>query len=96
MMRRNRVGVIVDILAALRGKDLRFTPLLYKSNLSHVKLTGYLKDLMSQGMVEQYNAKDITWYRITDKGLRFYYDYHSLHETLASMGQTSVQVGASA
>jgi predicted transcriptional regulator len=84
LIRRNRLTIIADILGALQSKELRFTHLLYKSNLSHAKLNEYLKELLSKGFVEELETDKGKRFRITDSGIQFYYECQRINSFVNS------------
>ena len=67
-MRRDRTSIIYDILKAVQEKGRRIKPthLLYKSNLSHTRMKNYLAELMESGMIEEREEKG-KFYFLTDK-----------------------------
>jgi predicted transcriptional regulator len=86
IIRRNRLTIVADILAALQSKELRFTHLLYKSNLSHAKLNEYLKELIAKGFVEEFETDKGKRFRITETGIRFYYECQRINEFVNTPG----------
>ena len=78
--------IIADILAALQSKNLKFTRLLYKSNLSHARLKEYLEELLTKGMVVEVATKEGKRYQLTEEGARFYSEYCRVNEFVKSFG----------
>jgi predicted transcriptional regulator len=78
--RRSKQEIVLDILTALQKapEGLKFTHLLYRSNLAHQRLHEYVDNLLDRGLVikmeagsirtgrHSYNGKD--YYCLTDKG----------------------------
>ena len=85
-IRRDKMMIIADILLALQSKHLKFTHLLYKSNLSHARLKEYLDELMQKNLVIELQTKEGKRYAITDEGARFYAEYRRVNEFVKSFG----------
>ncbi len=73
--KRTRVDIIMDMLRCISEKNGQIKPthLMYKSNLSHVQMRGYLDEMKSKGLVDEIidkkdSKKQIT---ITKKGRDF-------------------------
>jgi predicted transcriptional regulator len=84
--RRDKMMIIADILAALQSKNLKFTHLLYKSNLSHARLKEYLEELLAKGMVAELDTKEGKRYALTEEGAKFYMEYCRVNEFVKSFG----------
>lgn len=84
--RRDKMTIIADILIALQTKRLKFTHLLYKSNLSHTRLKEYLDDLMTRQLVHEVNTKEGKRYELTDEGAKFLQEYRRVNEFVKSFG----------
>lgn len=84
--RRDKTTIIIDILGALIEKDLKPTHLLYKSNLSHIRLKFYLSELVKQGLVEEIKTKDGGRCRITQAGVEAYNRYHKVRDFTHGFG----------
>ena len=84
--RRDKMMIIVDILLALQSKDLKFTHLLYKSNLSHSRLKEYLDELLNRSLVQEFDTKEGKRYHLTDEGAKFVVEYRRVHEFVKSFG----------
>jgi len=78
--------IVADILAALQSKEMRFTHLLYKSNLSHARLKEYLDELLTKQMVAEVDTKDGKRYQLTDEGAKFYTEYRRVNEFVKTFG----------
>lgn len=86
VVRRDKMTIIADILAALQVKNLKFTHLLYKSNLSHNRLKQYLDELLFRALVQELTTKEGKRYHLTDEGARFYAEYRRVNEFVKSFG----------
>jgi predicted transcriptional regulator len=84
--RRDKMAIITDILAAMQTKDLKFTHLLYKSNLSHTRLKDYLDELLGKGLVTELQTKEGKRYHLTDEGAKFLAEYRRVNEFVKSFG----------
>ena len=84
--RRDKMMIIADILAALQSKNLKFTHLLYKSNLSHARLKEYLEELLAKNMVAEIDTKEGKRYALTEEGAKFYQEYIRVNEFVKSFG----------
>jgi len=84
--RRDKMMIIADILAALQSKNLKFTHLLYKSNLSHSRLKEYLDELLVKNLVEELQTKEGKRYHLTDDGAKFLAEYRRVNEFVKSFG----------
>ena len=53
--KRTRVDIIMDMLRCISEKNGQIKPthLMYKSNLSHVQMRGYLDEMKSKGLVDE-------------------------------------------
>ncbi len=89
MTRRSKLEIISDILCAIRDKSggkIKPTHLLYKSNLSHKKMTEYLEELISKEMVKEELVDTYKYIIITDKGLGFLTEIKRIEEFTESFG----------
>jgi predicted transcriptional regulator len=84
--RRDKLMIVADILAALQNKEMRFTHLLYKSNLSHARLKEYLDELLAKGMVVELETKEGKRYQLADEGAKFYTEYRRVNEFVKTFG----------
>jgi predicted transcriptional regulator len=79
--KRDRLGVIFDILAAVRssGNSIRHTPLLRKSNISPVRFSEYYSELLSKGFIkEMTDRKGRRLVTLTDKGFNYLDKYQTI------------------
>ena len=74
--------IIGDILATTRD-DLQdedgatVTYLIRKANISHSRISGILKTLVSQGLLEQIDSQGSNKYKISENGREFLQAYYS-------------------
>ena len=73
MARRSRLDIIGDILMFLSSKQKGAKPthVMYKSNLSHKQMQGYLKSLEEKGFIVRDKSKGSEVISITDAGREF-------------------------
>lgn len=76
------MDIISDMLRIIREKDRRIKPthLMYKTNLSHVQMKGYLDELIEKGIVEKNCSKKINEISLTKKGEEFLLKYLQMKE----------------
>ena len=86
--KRNKLEVIRDILSVIREKNGKIKPthVLYKSNLSHQMMKEYMEELMKKGFVEENTFKNNKTYSVTDKGINYLDEYHTIMEFTSSFG----------
>jgi predicted transcriptional regulator len=84
---RSKGRIFADILRAVQddGKAIT-THILYKSNLSHDRLTKYLQSLEEGGLLKRYEEKDKTFYEITDKGKHFLSEFQRMEAFVSGFG----------
>ena len=77
---RDQLSVMADILRVAADQPLK-TRIMYKANLSHRQLMGYLNRLIEMGLlaVAADPANGRLRYRVTEKGLQFLKDYSKLN-----------------
>ena len=76
--KRERIEIIHDILKAIidKGKNVRPTHILYKSNLSSQMLKEYLTELIEKEFIEeQHDKKKNKIYILTEKGYKYVEDF---------------------
>ncbi|RME54607.1 hypothetical protein D6777_03235 [Candidatus Woesearchaeota archaeon] len=71
--KRERSDIILDMLTIIQNKGGRIKPthLMYKANLAHKQMKGYLEDLIQKNFVKETKVKDYKYLVITDEGLKF-------------------------
>ena len=76
--------MIADILRVAMNQPLK-TRIMYKANLSHRQLMGYLNRLVEMGLlaVVADPTDGRSRYRLTEKGLQFLKDYAKLDRLLS-------------
>ncbi|MEK6974681.1 MAG: winged helix-turn-helix domain-containing protein [Nanoarchaeota archaeon] len=86
--RRAKIEIIYDMLRAIheKGGTIKPTHLLYKSNLSHKKMTLYVNNLVSNGMIKISLIGDNKMFAITEKGIKYLADYKKIKEFSDSFG----------
>lgn len=79
--KRDRLEVIFSILSIIRDNhnSIRSTPLLRKSNLSSLRFSEYISELLAKDFIKEiYDKQDIKFYTLSDKGFTFLERYNSL------------------
>lgn len=86
--RRNKIDIIYDMLRVTNDKGGKILPthLLYKSNLSHQRMKGYVEELKGKKLIEEVKENTKTFFLITDAGRRFLQQYHQLKEFTDAFG----------
>ncbi|MFB3114150.1 MAG: winged helix-turn-helix domain-containing protein [Nitrosopumilaceae archaeon] len=88
---RTHMKIIGDILTTTRdgladddGATVTF--LIRKANISHVRISRILNNLVSQGLLEQNTSDRACRYRISDAGREFLQAYHSFSKFAENFG----------
>jgi len=87
--KRDRVGIIHEILLLVRGKDGEAGPtyIMYKANLSHQMLNDYLNEMLTKGfIIGRLDKRGKRTYFVTDKGRAFLNDYQIIRKFFDSYG----------
>ena len=87
--RRSHLEIVYDILKAIQDKGGKIKPthLLYKSNLSHKRMKGYVDDLQKKGLIfADVKEDERSMYLITDQGLKFLEEYRKVKEFTDAFG----------
>ncbi len=88
---RTHMRIIGDILSTTRD-DLQdedgasVTYLIRKANVSHSRLSRILKNLVSQGLLEQVSSQGGSRYRISDSGREFLQAYQTFRSFADNFG----------
>ncbi len=71
--KRTRSDIIGDMLSSVieKGGQIKPTHLMYKSNMSHGQMKGYLDDLVGRELLKRAKKGDHEYVIITDRGLEF-------------------------
>ncbi len=69
-----------------KGGKIKPTHLLYKSNLSHKKMTEYLNELRKNKMIEEIEWKQGKMVAILDKGHQFVSEFKRIQEFSDTFG----------
>jgi len=87
MKKRTRLEVIRDLLEILKeNRQVKITHLIYKSNLSNNSIKPYLKDLISNNMIEELVEKEKRLFKITKKGNEFLEEFNKIKIFSESFG----------
>ncbi len=83
--------IIGDILTTTRDdladdEGASVTYLIRKANISHVRISRILNNLVSQGLLEQKTSDGACRYRISDTGREFLQAYHSFSKFAENFG----------
>ena len=83
--------IIGDILTTTRDdladdNGASVTYLIRKANISHVRISRILNNLVSQGLLEQKTSDGACRYRISDTGREFLQAYHSFSKFAENFG----------
>ncbi len=85
--KRTRMEIIYDMLLAIMNKGkIKPTHVMYKANLSHNLLKGYLEELTEKEMIKEAKDKNYTYLIITDKGITFINEFRKMKEFQDSFG----------
>jgi predicted transcriptional regulator len=84
---RSKGRIFADILKAVQEEEKAITThILYKSNLSHDRLTKYLQNLEEGGLLKRSEERDKTVYEITDKGKHFLSEFQRMEAFVNGFG----------
>jgi predicted transcriptional regulator len=84
---RSKGRIFADILKAVQDEERAITThILYKSNLSHDRLTKYLQNLEEGGLLIRTEERDKTFYVITDKGKHFLSEFQRMEAFVSGFG----------
>lgn len=82
MAKRGKLEIIRDILQIIRENhnQIKFTPLLRKSNISSSRFKGYFLELIEKELVKEEISKGDRYVALTEKGFKFLEKYHTIIE----------------
>ena len=88
MAKRTKTDIINDMLVAImdKGGTIKPTHLMYKANLSHNLLKGYLEELVEKEFVEEVEKNHFKYLTLTDKGSEFIERFKKMKEFEKSFG----------
>ena len=80
--------ILLDMLNTIekKGGEAKPTHILYGANLSHKRLKEYLDFLLDKGFIEETDVKGRTYYRITERGIRFVREFEKIEEMSSAFG----------
>ena len=90
---RTHIKIIGDILSTTRDElqdddGASVTYLIRKANISHVRISRILKNLVSQGLLEQVNSDGACKYKISSSGREFLQAYQTFSRFADNFGLT--------
>jgi len=73
MQRRDRIDIIYDMLRTIQVQQgkIRPTRLMYKANMAHGQMQGYLNELEEKGFIRKQAEKGHEFLILTESGYRF-------------------------
>ena len=88
---RTQVKIIADVLSTARdmnteGAGVGITTLLRRGNMSYVRMTKLLSELVGSGLLVALDREKISKYVISDKGLQFLAAYYQFEDFAQSFG----------
>ena len=92
-MYRAQIVIVTDILYIAQENTLdnngaSVTHLIRRANISHGRLSKILKNLVSQGLLEQVNSDRANKYKISMSGREFLQAYKTFSEFTSGFGLT--------
>lgn len=86
--RRTKMQIYIEILRNLQksGGSMRKTHIVYKANLTHMRLKEYLDFLISKEFIEEEVRGRETMFTITQKGVKFLTDINKLRKLSDAFG----------
>ena len=90
---RTQIVIVTDILDVAQENTLdnngaSVTHLIRRANISHGRLSKILKNLVSQGLLEQVNSDRANKYKISMSGREFLQAYKTFSEFTSGFGLT--------
>jgi predicted transcriptional regulator len=84
---RSRIKIYFDILSSVKEEgNAKPTRVLYRSNLSYDRLTRYLDELVTKGLLAEVRSEDSRYYTITEKGSEFLLEVKKAEAFLKGFG----------
>lgn len=84
---RSKGRIFADILRAVQEEGkARTTHILYRSNLSHDRMSKYLQNLEESGLLIRTEENDKVVYEITEKGRRFLVEFRRMEAFADAFG----------
>lgn len=84
---RGRIRILSDILHATNTEPgIGTTRLLFLSNLSHDRLTDYVAELKSKGLIDEKENEGRRQFFMTEKGHRFLAEVRRIQGFMADFG----------
>jgi len=86
--RRTKTQIYLDILRSVQESKgrLKKTHIVYKANLTHLRLRRYLDFLLSKEFLAEERNGNQVFFIITDKGLRFLREVDKLEQISDAFG----------
>ena len=90
---RTQIVIVTDILDVAQQDTIEkngatITHLIRKANISHGRLSKILKNLVSQGLLEQVNSDTASKYKISISGREFLRAYKTFSDFVDDFGLT--------
>ena len=84
---RSSLKIYLDILnTVLEEGKAKPTRILYRANLSHDRLTKYIEELKSKGLIKENQVEDGRFYTITQQGLDFVHEVKKAESFVSGFG----------
>ncbi len=81
--KRTKMDIIYDILIVLKkNPNIKRTHLIYKTNLSHVRLLEYLEYMSGKGIIQEFDSNII----ITETGEKLIEEYKKMRQFMDGFG----------
>ena len=86
--RRTTMQIYADILRSIRksGGKMKKTHIVYKANLTHMRLEKYTEFLLSRNLINEQRMGNQTFFMITDEGARFLEKINKLQKISDAFG----------
>ena len=88
---RTQVRIIADVLSTARdmnteGEGVGITMLLRRGNMSYIRMTKLVSELVGSGLLLQLSGEKVSKYKISDKGIQFLNAYSNFEDFAQSFG----------